>query len=215
MGSGFRKPMRWQHMNTCLHQLGNNMPQSCAKDVPWSHHALECLVPMLSYQQCTTVRSFNQPHASSLIGLHCPDQANHVLTACIFYNTCPRREWRTHSPTGSVLAGSILSSRYALIGPYMAPVLHSSESTHCPAGTQHAFCKAHMSVLNGEERAAVCGSGWPASPLPKVTPGVAKETAEVQMIAYKPGAGQLPAHWSRPHRFAQQHGPSVLHNLHI
>lgn len=70
-----------------------------------------------------------------------------------------------------------------------------------------------MKVSCREASAAVCGSDWPASPFPKVNPGTVNEAAEVQMIAYKPGAGQLPAHWTTPHRLAQQRGTYVLQTI--
>ena len=70
------------------------------------------------------------------------------------------------------------------------------------AGLQHTFCKAHMSTLGPVTTAAACGLDWPANAFPTVIPGVASEAATVQMIAYKPRAGQLPTYWSTPHRSA-------------
>lgn len=68
-------------------------------------------------------------------------------------------------------------------------------------GTQHTFCSAHMSALGPEAVAAVCDADWPANIFPSVVPGTAvTESPTVQMIAYKPGASQLPTFWSTPHR---------------
>ena len=72
----------------------------------------------------------------------------------------------------------------------------------CCAGLQHAFCKAHMSSLGPAATAAACGLDWPSNLFPTVIPGVASQVPTVQMIAYKPGASQLPTYWSTPHRSA-------------
>lgn len=66
-------------------------------------------------------------------------------------------------------------------------------------GTQHSFCKAHMSALGPEAVAAACGLDGPGNLFPNVVPG-AVDSSTVQMIAYKPGASQLPTYWSTPHR---------------
>lgn len=75
--------------------------------------------------------------------------------------------------------------------------------TWLDAGTQQAFCKAHLSSVGSEVTASVCGPDWPASLFPwDVVPATAHELPQVQLLAYKPGAGQLPAWWTTPHRFA-------------
>jgi hypothetical protein len=54
-----------------------------------------------------------------------------------------------------------------------------------------------------EVAASVCGPDWPASLFPwDVVPATAQELPQVQLLAYKPGAGQLPAWWTTPHRYA-------------
>ena len=69
------------------------------------------------------------------------------------------------------------------------------------SGGQHEFCKAHVGVWGPEATTAVCGPHWPASLLPwQVVPAVVANVSQVQLLAYKPGAGQLPAWWTTPHR---------------
>ena len=72
----------------------------------------------------------------------------------------------------------------------------------CHAGLQHAFCKAHMSSLGPAVIASACGLDWPTNLFPTVIPGIISQLPIVQMIAYKPGASQLPTYWSTPHRSA-------------
>ena len=68
-------------------------------------------------------------------------------------------------------------------------------------GSQYEFCKAQVGVLGPETTAAVCGPNWPASLLPwQVVPGTVQNVSQIQLMAYKPGAGQLPAWWTTPHR---------------
>ncbi|KAL3131728.1 DnaJ subfamily C member 16 [Trebouxia sp. C0009 RCD-2024] len=82
--------------------------------------------------------------------------------------------------------------------------------TWLDAGTQHTFCSAHMSALGPEAVAAVCDADWPANIFPSVVPGTAvTESPTVQMIAYKPGASQLPTFWSTPHRFSVHNATDV------
>ncbi|KAL0042325.1 hypothetical protein WJX77_009183 [Trebouxia sp. C0004] len=75
--------------------------------------------------------------------------------------------------------------------------------TWLDADTQQAFCKAHLSGVMPKVTASVCGPDWPASLFPwDVVPATAHELPQVQLLAYKPGAGQLPAWWTSPHRFS-------------
>lgn len=58
-----------------------------------------------------------------------------------------------------------------------------------------------MSSMGPEMAAAVCGPDGLTPLFPwHVVPATVQELPEVHMIAYKPGAGQLPAWWSTPHR---------------
>ncbi|DBA85275.1 TPA: DnaJ subfamily C member 16 [Trebouxia sp. C0005] len=87
--------------------------------------------------------------------------------------------------------------------------------TWLDADTQQAFCKAHLSGVGPEVTASVCGPDWPASLFPwDVVPATAHELPPVQLLAYKPGAGQLPAWWSTPHRFSLYDATDVttVHN---
>ena len=91
-------------------------------------------------------------------------------------------------------------------GPTRGRLQHLQHINWSFAGIQQAFCKAHLSNMGSEVTAAVFGPDRPASLFPwDVVPATVWELPHVQMIAYKPGAGQLRAWWSTPYRYVR-HG---------